>query len=246
MGNSSLRYAQIVNELGLSPTHRQIIALVGRERCILDVGCSTGYLGQTLKLEAACIVDGVELDPMAAEVAKPYYRNIYVGSIEDPAFILALSQTYDVIIFADVLEHLSRPEQILAACANLLRPDGFALISMPNIAFWDVRRQLFFRGEWQYTETGILDYTHLRFYTFYSVRDLIAKARYRIVEQRVGISWLPFERGLYQRAIGKRLIQTHVFQHFKQMLVQRFPNFFALHTILKVVPQHARTLDHHR
>src|SRR5919202_6103032 len=113
MDTSSLRYARTVQENGLSPVHREIIRLVGREKYVLDVGCSTGYLAQVLQSEAACIVDGVELDPEAGAIAKAHLRHLYLGSLEDPQVLANIRDTFDVSIFADVLEHLVRPEVVL-------------------------------------------------------------------------------------------------------------------------------------
>jgi 2-polyprenyl-3-methyl-5-hydroxy-6-metoxy-1,4-benzoquinol methylase len=236
MERSSLRYAHLVQELGLNAVHREIIALVGPAQRVLDVGCSTGYLGQALQTEASRQVDGIELDPAAAQIAQRHYHRVFVGSVEDVAFVQSIAETYDAIILADVLEHLARPECVLAALAPLLKPGGYLLISVPNIAFYDIRRRLFFRGEWRYTDTGILDHTHLRFYTYHTIRDLVAAAGWWVVEQRVGVAWIPFERRLGRSFIGKRVVASPAYARFRRRLIGRYPNLFGHHSVLKVVP----------
>src|SRR5688572_28954404 len=166
MEDSSLRYARLVEQHGLSPVHLEIIKLVGAGKRVLDIGCSTGYVGRRLIEDARCTVDGVERDPDAAAVARQLYRDVFVGSVDDLALLSSIQRRYDVVLFVEVLEHLAKPEQVLAACAPLLDTNGYVLISLPNVAHWAIRWKLL-RGHWRYEEVGVLDHTHLRFYTFH-------------------------------------------------------------------------------
>jgi len=84
-----------------------------------------------------------------------------------------------VIVFADVLEHLRQPEEILSRCKQLLLPSGFVIASIPNIAHWSMRWNLLF-GRFDYTNLGLLDRTHLRFFTYKSAFDLFEKSGYAV------------------------------------------------------------------
>lgn len=237
-GGDSLRYAHAVEEAGFGPSLHKIIEWVGTGKRVLDVGCSTGYVAQSLILESHCIVDGIEIDPVAAEQAQRYCRTVYVGSIEDPTLLADLPKHhYDVVLLADVLEHLVDPGKTLRAITDVLGKDGYVLASVPNVAFWDIRKRLFFKGEWKYTETGIMDRTHLRFYTYYSIVDLIESAGYTVVERYDGLAWLPFERTLKRIALSERLMGTQLFISLRNKLIRRYPNLCVLHCALKIRPR---------
>ena len=133
-------------------------------RCkILEVGCSTGYFGNALKI-AGHNVWGIEMTPSAAELANKVLDFVYVGTIE--AFLasdFALSNKFDYIVFGDVLEHLPYPSEIVEQCKAILTSNGAIVASIPNVAHLAVRVMLL-EGRWQYSELGIMDNTHLRFF----------------------------------------------------------------------------------
>lgn len=140
-------------------------------RRILDVGCGSGAFGRLLRSGR----DGLELwavepDGAAAQAARDGFDHVIVGEFPEPALP---ARGFDVVVFADVLEHLATPEHALAEAARLLAPGGCVLASMPNVRHWrDVLAPLLLRGTWTYTERGILDRTHLRFFTRSSMRAL--------------------------------------------------------------------------
>jgi 2-polyprenyl-3-methyl-5-hydroxy-6-metoxy-1,4-benzoquinol methylase len=241
MDVSSLRYARLVERDGLSPVHEEIISLTGTCKRVLDVGCSTGYVGRRLIEDAQCTVDGVELDPEAAAVAAETYRRVFVGSLEDPALLASIRTRYDVILLVETLEHVVRPERVLTACAPLLDHGGYVLVTLPNVAHWAMRWKLL-RGHWRYEDTGILDHTHLRFYTFDSARELLDRAGYHVVEHRPRLIYLPFESRLRRFNVLRRL-SDGVLRRLRRHLVGRYPNLVAMNTILKGVPVGARSVD---
>lgn len=151
-------------------------------RC-LDVGCSTGNLGYALKTQKECEVDGIEFDPSAAEIAKKRgYGVVHVKDLnmEDDSF-LDFENKYDVITCADVLEHLISPDKALIFLRRYLKPNGIFIISLPNVAFI-LNRLLLLFGNWEYKKYGILDQTHLRFYTINSGCNMIKTARLKILK----------------------------------------------------------------
>ena len=132
-------------------------------RTIIDVGCASGALGRSLKaLRPGVQVPGVEPVAAQAERAREVLDDVSHGSADDP--LPAHWPAPDCVIFADVLEHLVDPWQTLRRYRELLKPGGTIVASVPNVANRVVLKGLL-RMRWDYTEYGILDRTHLRFFT---------------------------------------------------------------------------------
>jgi SAM-dependent methyltransferase len=156
------------------------VRLAGWNKRVLDVGCATGYVAATLS-DRGCTVVGIEGDPHAAEKARSVTERVVVGDLEDPATIDSLGDdSFDVVLCGDVLEHLVDPIAVLRRAVEHLRPDGIVIVSVPNVAHADVRLNLL-QGRFPYTETGLLDRTHLRFYTASSARELLEHAGLLVV-----------------------------------------------------------------
>lgn len=143
---------------------------------VLDVGCGEGIMARALKqLGKASWVAGVERFPEAAARAETAIDELVVGDVEtvdlpfDP-------QSFDVILLGDVLEHLRDPWRQLERLAALLKPGGMAIVSVPNVRNWRVVFSLAFKGRWEYAPLGILDRTHLRFFTRSTVQELVQGA----------------------------------------------------------------------
>ena len=142
-----------------------LASLVPMDGKVLDLGCGSGALGQYLSTERGCTCDGVTLSRAEAEHAHPHYRKVEVADLETVNLPqLFTGQQYDAIVCADVLEHLRNPERILQACRALLSPKGRLLISVPNAAYAGLTLDLM-HGEFRYRAEGLLDKTHLRFFT---------------------------------------------------------------------------------
>jgi 2-polyprenyl-3-methyl-5-hydroxy-6-metoxy-1,4-benzoquinol methylase len=151
-------------------SHTQILNWIEREQPleVLEVGTATGYLTSEMA-QRGCKVTGVEQDPEMARVAGPHCHRMVVGDIEVMEF--ASLGRFDAIIFGDVLEHLRDPQAALRKAVGLLKPDGKILISVPNIANIWVRLNLLM-GRFNYSRVGILDETHLHFFTLKTARRL--------------------------------------------------------------------------
>ncbi len=154
--------------------HVQLLRHVPAGARVLDIGCAGGYIGRALK-EKGCRVWGIDMALLDAR-ARRSYEKVWVGDVER----MALKGSYDVVLLADVLEHLRAPERLLERLRPRLAKKGFLLVSIPNVANWKVRWQLL-RGRWEYKETGILDRTHVRFYTHRAARRLLEDAGYKVV-----------------------------------------------------------------
>lgn len=161
-------------------SHNQIIGLVGINKKVLDVGCSTGYLSSKFK-ENGCYVVGIEADLESANTAKKFCDEIVIGDIEQMEKLQYPDNYFDCIVVADILEHLKYPEKALLALKRYLNPKGFIVASLPNIARIDIRLNLLF-GKFDYTETGILDKTHLRFFTLAGAKKFLTNCGYKILQ----------------------------------------------------------------
>jgi GT2 family glycosyltransferase/2-polyprenyl-3-methyl-5-hydroxy-6-metoxy-1,4-benzoquinol methylase/glycosyltransferase involved in cell wall biosynthesis len=147
---------------------------------VLDLGCGSGALGQYLTQTRPCVVDGLTWSPAEAQHAQAHYRRVEVADLE----LVNLTElfagcTYDYIVCADVLEHLRQPERVLAACRSLLSPGGKLLISVPNAGYAGLVAELL-QGEFKYRDEGLLDRTHLRFFTRKSLQRFMGDNRWAL------------------------------------------------------------------
>jgi SAM-dependent methyltransferase len=229
-GDAQGPYAALVAEHGLSESHKLVLAEVPDGARVLDVGCATGYLAAELT-RRGCVVDGVEFDPAAAEQARRpgRCREVVVGDLESPLTREAVEAMVgatkpDAILCADVLEHLRDPWSVLAWLRTLLACDGRAVISVPNIAHWTARRALL-RGRFDYADFGLLDRTHLRFFTRASATELARRAGFAVRAERPVPAPLPLESRV--PALGA----------VRDRCVRRCPEAFALQFVLALTPQ---------
>lgn len=149
---------------------------------VLDVGC--GFATTSAKIQQlGNDVTGIDQDSTVSDVASQRLSRLIradLARVDDVAAQLG-DETFDVLIFADVLEHLPQPLPILKAYLRWLKEGGSVIISLPNVGLWSVRFAHLF-GRWEYQETGVLDHTHLRFFTRKSARRIIAEAGLRPVK----------------------------------------------------------------
>jgi O-antigen biosynthesis protein len=169
------RYDTDVDLSNRNNSHTLMVELVGGSKRVLDVGCATGYLAQAL-VERGCTVSGVEFDAEAAEEARPHLERLVIGDLEAMDLPEAFGDDrFDVVVFGDVLEHLKDPLPVLRGARKLLADGGSVVASIPNIAHGSVRLALL-AGRFDYQPLGLLDSTHIRFFTRSSVEDLFREA----------------------------------------------------------------------
>ena len=156
----------------------------------LEIGCGEGSFSQNLKQirttdNKTIYVTAIEIDPLRAEKAREKLDYVICANIEDEDFFdnhNLLEGSFDCIICNDVLEHLVSPWNVLEQLKGVLTKDGVIVASIPNVRYLGVSRSLLFNGEWNYTEDGILDITHLRFFTRSSIEKLFKDAGYTVVK----------------------------------------------------------------
>lgn len=177
-------YAGSIDLTVANNSHTKIVERIledgdGHGKRVLDIGCSRGYLGQALKA-FGMEVWGVEPAAQAAEVAATRIDRVFHCSLD--TFLTQHGQQvglFDYLIFGDVLEHLTDPEGTLRQCQRLLLPDGAVIASIPNIAHLAARLMLL-QGHWDYADFGLMDQTHLRFFTRSTVVALFTRSAYRV------------------------------------------------------------------
>ncbi len=132
---------------------------------VLDLGMGTGLLGKLLQGAGDVVLDGLTHNIEESAIGKPWYRNISLADLDSPDALSHFpSSVYDVIVCADVIEHLKVPERVLQQCQRLLKPNGKLIVSVPNAGYCGLIAELI-QGDFRYREEGLLDRTHLRFFT---------------------------------------------------------------------------------
>lgn len=161
---------------------QEVLALLpepARIRRLLDVGCANGAFGALVKQQLGAEVWGLELREDVAQVAAQRLDRVLIGSAS--ARLAELPPAYfDCVTCNDVLEHLEDPGGVLAALRGHIAPGGHVMASLPNMRHYPVLYDLVVRGNWDYADYGVLDRTHLRFFTLKSIHKLFDAAGYRL------------------------------------------------------------------
>lgn len=203
-------------------SHSQVMNLVGGgEKRILDVGCGEGELGHALRERGHHVV-GIDLGQPKFELDR------FIEADVSAEFELDEEEPFDVIILADVLEHVPEPERLLEAVRGLLAPRGRVIVSLPNVAHWFVRAQLM-AGRFEYSDKGILDRGHLRFFTKASAMRLFDRAGFSVRETRV--CPIPWEN-VFSSAWGDKL--PAAVEKFDFLLSRTRPSLFGYQHIFEL------------
>jgi 2-polyprenyl-3-methyl-5-hydroxy-6-metoxy-1,4-benzoquinol methylase len=184
------------------------------QNAVLDLGCGAGGFGRGLmKAGKASRLVGVEIFEPAAKEAMKYYESVHVGDIEE--MDLPYDKCFDVVICGDVLEHLKDPQTVVKRIHGWLKDGGRVVCCVPNVRYWENLVDLVFKGDWRYVSEGIMDQTHLRFFTTKSFKRTLADARFTVERQGMTYRQDPkqhaFNRvtfGLFNDFIGYQMLFT--------------------------------------
>jgi methionine biosynthesis protein MetW len=191
---------------------------------VLDVGCGTGSVTLIANQDRGNTVCGIEPDPQRAAVARSRGLIVHTGYL-DEAFLCG-NDLFDVAMAADVLEHTPAPAELLRLMVRVVKPSGLVLISVPNVAHWSVRLNLVM-GRFDYEPVGIMDATHLRWFTAKTIRSLLEFNDLQIIEMRhtAGIDLPVYGRGILKYIRGKR--------HAVRFLSRTVPLLFGVQHVIK-------------
>jgi 2-polyprenyl-3-methyl-5-hydroxy-6-metoxy-1,4-benzoquinol methylase len=217
-------------------SHAYLRETVGSGHEVLDVGCGEGFLAKELE-ERGNRVHGIDViaRPMHASSLAGYARRDLDAGLGS-AFP---GRRFDRVLLMDVLEHLRSPEAVLGDCRERLRPNGYLAVSLPNVANITTRLMLLF-GRWEYAERGVMDRTHLRFFTRKSARRLLENTGYRVLTEKMTV--MPLE------VIFGSLEHNSILRLAHRVLVgctKMFPGLFGYQTffVAQSADQKARTPD---
>jgi 2-polyprenyl-3-methyl-5-hydroxy-6-metoxy-1,4-benzoquinol methylase len=169
------------------------------------LGCAAGQVGRLLLANNQVEeLVGIEIFQSVADEAAKYYDKVIVGDIE--SLNLEYAEYFDFIICGDILEHLSDPWAQVKKMKSWLRDEGIIISSIPNVRHWQVLLNLVFKGEWEYKPEGILDRTHLRFFTQRTALDLFLDSGFKIFHYQMWVKG--FKKSIFNQ------ITFHLFEGF--------------------------------
>ena len=154
----------------------------GDNRKILDVGCGNGDNAKILKARNH-IVDGISLSLTEGDSAKEHLRAVFIHNLEQ-GLPDSLVDKYDYVICSHVIEHIAYPEKLLKDIKSVLKDDGQLIVALPNVMNYRFRWELL-KGNFPFKESGTWDYTHLRWYTFKSGKEMLIRNNFQIVKALV-------------------------------------------------------------
>ncbi len=195
---------------------RQTVEFVPEGSRVLDIGCATGFMGEYLKKRKKCFVIGIEHAKDEASQASKVLDGVIEGDVEDIKTLNKVKQKFDVIIASALIEHLKNPRQFLKNIKKLLVPSGFVVVTTPNIVHWSIRKKIL-SGNFEYEDYGILDNTHLKFFTTKTFPQVFREAGYMIDKFSID----PVGGG---------------YPRLSLILSKIFPNTFAYQMLVKATP----------
>jgi 2-polyprenyl-3-methyl-5-hydroxy-6-metoxy-1,4-benzoquinol methylase len=188
-------------------------SVIGKNLNILDIGCGTGILGKYFKENQNCKVYGVEINESAYQAAKINLDNVLKGNVES-IDLKYPDNFFDVVIMGDVVEHLISPVDTINKIMPFLKIGGTIYITVPNVRHWSVIKNLLFFDLWEYDTWGILDFTHLRFFTKKSITNLFQR------------------NNIYVKSASRMIQKKSKSSYFNFLTLGIFSGFLASHTFL--------------
>ena len=227
----ALRYHAEPGTTPVSVEKQAVLARVPSGARVLEVGAHTGFFSAQLRARG-CDVTALEVDPRAAARAAAHADRVVVGDVQDAAVRARVGGPFDVVLLMHVLEHLVDPWAVLRAARDWLAPGGHAVVLLPNVACWRIRKALFLGGAFEYEDTGILDRTHLRFFTLDSARALLATSGWDVRDWAAVDVCVPLERRL-SRLPGCRALA----RAWHRRMAARHPNLCTEIALFEAVPR---------
>lgn len=212
-------YAEAENPVVLE----EVLACLPTGGRVLDVGCGSGLLLQALQRTAGYTA-GVELSATAAAAAARVADEVVNAPVTAPLPFAPAS--FDVVVCADILEHLADPAATLSSIVPLCRPGGAVVVSVPNVAYWQARLRLL-RGVWRYEPSGLFDDGHLRFLTWDTLHELVAGCGLGIERTRPARLPAVAPHALARLPRPLRRLAARSWRLVGNRLAERWPSLFA-------------------
>jgi len=191
---------------------------------ILDCGCGAGDNARILSDRGWCVT-GITIDPREQEAARQFCEAVYIADLEQ-GLPPDVDGAFDAVLASHVLEHLARPERLLREVHQRLSPGGVLAVALPNIAHYRQRISRL-RGQFNYTDTGQLDRTHLRFYTYRTAIQLLEQNGYELVNA-MATGTLPLWKA--------RLVSRNMASSLDKWAVRQRPNLLGYQCLLLARP----------
>ena len=190
------------------PEVRALVPAAARR--VLDVGCGAGALGAALREERGLEVAGLELSPDAATRARERLDHVVEGDLDQLDSLPFDHGHFDAMVFGDVLEHLRDPHRLLRALRPWLADDGAIVCSIPNVGHWSVVLPLIAQDRWPYADAGLLDRTHVHFFTLHEAEAMLRECGFALESAAAdgragGPGRTPRRRRRQRRAAPRRL-----------------------------------------
>lgn len=208
--------------------NRTLLDALPRGGRVLDCGCGAGDNARILQARG-CAVVGVTISADERRMALPYCEEVFIANLER-GLPPEVGRGYDLVLMSHVLEHLRSPERLLRDAAQALAPGGLLAVALPNIANLRSRLDLL-RGRFEYTSVGVMDATHLRFYTFASGRRLLADSGYRVER-----SWA---QGYFPLWRLRALLPGPLAERVNRWACARWPELFGVQCLYLARPAEA-------
>lgn len=160
-----------------------VIRFVGERKRVLELGCGPGSITKILAIEKHCTVTGADLDEESIKRVAPFCDSVFKVNLNDEDWSdqIKSSGSFDVVVAADVLEHLYDPALTLSTMTRFINKDGYIVISLPHVGHSAILGCLL-KGDFSYRDWGLLDKTHIRFFCLKNIEELFFKAKLKIVD----------------------------------------------------------------
>lgn len=189
-------------------------------KSLLDIGCGSGALGREIKQRLNCEVVGITYSQAEADIASQYLDKVLVRDLND--FNSINLGKFDCIICSHILEHLYQPQELLMRLHENLTPDGQIIVALPNTLNWKQRGE-FIKGNFKYTDGGVMDRTHFRFFDWETSLELLENSGYTVISRSAdGYFPLPMIRKIIKPVAVK----------LDQIATQAMPGLFGCQFIL--------------
>ena len=161
----------------------RVVRMVGQNKRVLEIGAGPGSITKHLTHTNQCDVTALEIDPAAIEILKPHCSKVVIANLNDAEWTshFASAPLFDVVVAADVLEHVQDPSLVIKQMKHLLAPEGSIILSLPHIGYSAIHACLF-DEDFQQNDWGLLDKTHIRFFGIKNIQQLFEDAELDITE----------------------------------------------------------------